>query len=124
MRRTPLLIATLGLSFLLAACDPTDVVTTPLDPAGSACLVGDPDCQDTGPSAEDSETGARSMLGLARHELADDVRIARIDEVQFPLTEDYVIGRVTVELDTDTNGTARVTSVLVEHEDGPITVTA
>lgn len=123
MRRTPLVIATLGLAFVLAACDPNEVIPSPapLDPAAGACLVGDPSCQDLGPTSEDQ---ARALLGLTEDELTDDIRIARDGDEQYVLTEDYVIGRMTVELDPDAEGVSRVVLVTVELEEGPLTVTA
>lgn len=126
MRRTPLVIAALAMTALLAACDdPAEQVTTSNPgPAAGMCLEGATDCNDMGVSPEDATTAAESFLGLTQAELADDVRIARIGEEWFPVTEDYVIGRTTVELDPDADGTPRVTTVVIELEDGPITVTA
>ena len=122
MRRTPLIVATLGLAVLLAACDPTHPVTTP-GPAGATCIVGTVDCNDADLGQADNDEGAaRSLLGVAKHDLADDVRIARIDDETFALTDDYVIGRTTVELERDGNHVPRVVKVTVELEDGPITV--
>lgn len=91
--------------------------------AGSACLEGSTEpCNDTGPPADNDEGAARSLLGVAQDDLADDVRIARSDDESFMLTEDYRIGRITVELDTDADGVTRVTVVTIELEDGPVTV--
>jgi hypothetical protein len=63
---------------------------------------------------------ARAVLGMAEEDLPDDVRIARRGDETFALTEDYVLGRRTVELDDDGDG-HRVTSVVVELPDGPQT---
>jgi hypothetical protein len=61
------------------------------------------------------------LLGLYEDDLAADVRIARRGSEQMALTEDYVLGRLTVELDED--GSAyRVTSVTVELPAGPETL--
>ena len=64
---------------------------------------------------------AHGLLGLHEADLPSDVRIARKGAEQFPLTEDYVLGRLTVELDNDGDG-FRVTSVTVELPDGPETL--
>jgi hypothetical protein len=153
MIRTPFLIASLAAaSFLLGACGDDDPTTTsaagdadeqPADDgidgnddtvssvppdngaAGGTCLEGSTEpCDDMGAPADNDEGAARSLLGVAKEDLADDVRIARIDDEQFALTEDYRIGRITVELDTDADGVARVTVVTIELEDGPVTVRA
>jgi len=63
---------------------------------------------------------ARAVLGMPEEDLPDDVRIARRGDESFLLTEDYVLGRLTVELDDDGDG-YRVTSVVVELPDGPET---
>ena len=146
MIRTPFLIASLAAaSFLLGACGDDDPTTTsaavgdqteepatssPDAPdssgaAGGTCLEGSTEpCNDTGAPANNDEGAARSLLGVAKEDLGSDVRIARIDDEQFALTEDYRIGRITVELDTDADGVARVTVVTIEAEDGPVTVRA
>ena len=64
---------------------------------------------------------AHGLLGLHEADLPSDVRIARKGAEQFALTEDYVLGRLTVELDNDGDG-FRVTSVTVELPDGPETL--
>lgn len=40
------------------------------------------------------------------------------------LTEDYVLGRITVELDADTEGAFRAVTATVELPDGPETFTS
>jgi hypothetical protein len=108
-------LAALGLTALLAACDPTDV---PMNPAaGATCIVGATDCDDMSFGHTPDEADAAALLGVAQSELGDDVRIARIDDETFPLTEDYRIGRLTVEI---SNG--HVVQVTLEAEDGPVTV--
>lgn len=107
-------------------------------PAAGACLEGVPDCVDTvvDPGGEqpppdlgddfDSDaalTTGEALLGDAEEELAGDVRVSRRGEEMFALTEDYVLGRLTVELDDDGTGTYRVTSVVVELPEGPETLT-
>jgi hypothetical protein len=119
MTRTPLLLAAaLGLASVVGACAPSPLapVDTTDVAAGSSCLAGASDCSDTGPTTEDA---ARSWLGTARADLPSDVRIARIDDESFALTDDYVTDRVTVEIDDDV-----VTVVTIEAEDGPVTVTS
>jgi hypothetical protein len=114
--------------------------------AAGTCLEGTPDCRDTpmgddepvmGPDGEPvpADSGddfpsdaareeARSMLGKPEAELAADVRVRRRGEESFALTEDYVLGRITVELDDDGTGTYVVTSATVELPDGPETFDA
>ena len=105
--------------------------------AGSAagmCMQEQPDCIDTPQLADEDpipidETGieqlrrdARFYLGAQQDELSEHVRVGRIDAEHMALTEDYRIGRITVELDDrDGDGTAVVTSATVELPDGPET---
>ena len=99
----------------------------------SMCMEGVPDCNDTPDTdinTQDSMTPkqlrqtARDLLGLAEDELPQGVRIGRRGDEQMMLTEDYRIGRMTVELDEDDAGVFRVTLVVLEMEDGPETFTA
>jgi hypothetical protein len=64
---------------------------------------------------------AHGLVGRYEADLPAGVRIARKGAEQFALTEDYVLGRLTVELDDDGDG-FRVTSVTVELPDGPQTL--
>ncbi len=120
----------------LAACDDGSTVQTNADaptssPAAGACLEGSTDCDDT-PTTDAGDDGAideaavieegRALLGMAEDELDPSVRIARAGDEQFALTEDYRIGRMTVELDPDSAGTLRVTKVVIELTDGPLTL--
>ncbi|MDX1659512.1 MAG: hypothetical protein R3343_11880 [Nitriliruptorales bacterium] len=102
-------------------------------PIAGACHVDHPDCVDTGVDPEatpddlgdefpvdDAESAAQSLLGATESDLSDDVRIARRGDESFMLTEDYVIGRMTVELD-DRDGVYVVTAVTVELPEGPVT---
>jgi hypothetical protein len=68
--------------------------------------------------SDDARDQARSLLGMDESDLPDDVRIGRKGDETFMLTEDYVLGRNTVELD-DTVGGYKVVSVRVELPDGP-----
>lgn len=100
--------------------------------AAGTCLEGASDCVDTpqlnsGEPVTIDETGiqqlrrdAKFYLGKGRGELNETIRIARVDDEQFALTEDYRIGRITVELDT-VQGKPTVTSATVELPDGPET---
>jgi hypothetical protein len=62
-------------------------------------------------------------LAAAAYEsdLPDTVRIGRRGDEHFPLTRDYRLGRVTVELDDIDGSGYRVTSLMVELPDGPET---
>lgn len=107
-------------------------------PAAGMCHESQPDCVDTvvDPEGEappdladdfDSDAAlarGEALLGDPEGELASDVRIGRRGDETFALTEDYVLGRLTVELDDDGTGTYRVTSVVVELPDGPETLIA
>jgi ABC-type amino acid transport substrate-binding protein len=64
---------------------------------------------------------ASALLGMTESFLPDAVRVARRGGELMMLTEDYVLGRITVELDNDGDG-FRVTSATVELPDGPETV--
>ncbi|HVM18972.1 MAG TPA: hypothetical protein VM307_03325 [Egibacteraceae bacterium] len=127
-----------------AACGPQDAaaggasadapVADDADPAAGICAADQPDCVDT-PQLNDDEpvavdqTGikqfrrdARFYLGRPQTELSEFVRIGRIDDEHMMLTEDYRIGRITVELDTlDGADAPVVTSATVELPDGPET---
>ena len=66
---------------------------------------------------------AKFYLGKPKSEVPELIRIARIDDKQFALTEDYQIGRITVELDDRGKGGPVVTTSTVELPDGPETFT-
>lgn len=98
------------------------------------CPQEDPDCIDTPELAEDDpvpmdETGveqarrdAQAYLGATQDQLPEAVRIGRIDDEEMMLTEDYQIGRITVELDDlEGDGNPIVTKATVELPDGPET---
>ena len=105
--------------------------------AAGTCLEGTPDCQDTpmdpdqplsGPDddfpSDQARDDARATLGTAEDELGPEIRIRRRGSESMMLTEDYVLGRITVELDDDGTGTFVVTSATVELPDGPETFEA
>jgi hypothetical protein len=120
-----------------ARCLPDAVDCDDTPPVAGMCAPGVPDCVDTvvdggngidvgEPNGDmfDSESernAARAMLGLAEADLAPDVRVGRRGGEQMMLTEDYVLGRKTVELDGGADGVFRVTKVIVELPDGPET---
>lgn len=112
---------------LLAACgDDDDVETTTGEPVQDS--MGS-DVDDDGSdelTAEAARQRARDLLGTpeAELDLGPDLRIGRRGEEQFMLTEDYVIGRITVELDDEGSGTYVVTEATVELPGGPETFTA
>ncbi|MAT03694.1 MAG: hypothetical protein CL424_01450 [Acidimicrobiaceae bacterium] len=131
----PTLIGALALT----ACGSSDDEQVDSDPvsttipgaAGDTCLEGAADCDDTAAPADGGDPDAvdegefireaEGLLGVAESELPDDVRVARRGDESFALTEDYVIGRITVELD-DTDGSGyRVVTATVELTEGPQT---
>lgn len=108
-----LVALTLGLS-LLTACGSSDgAAVDPIDPGTS--IVGDEF------PVEQARQDAQAVLGMNEEDLPADVRIGRRGDEVMALTEDYRLGRRTVELD-DTDGSGfRVVSVVVELPDGPET---
>lgn len=98
-------------------------------PLAGACHESEPDCVDTvdpgdGDATFDpiaARTAAEALVGTPESELSADVRVARRGDETFALTEDYVLGRMTVELDADGDGVFRVTEVVVELPEGPAT---
>lgn len=95
--------------------DTADDTPIPVEPDGG---IGD--TADGEFPVERARNDAHGLLGRYEADLPADVRIARKGDEQFMLTEDYVLGRFTVELDGDGDG-HRVTSVAVELPDGPET---
>lgn len=125
-----------GCNLAVSADEAAEDATPPADGA-AMCAPGVTDCVDvvvddaagddaagSRPSDDTLREVAQSLLGLAEDELADDVRIGRRGGEQMMLTEDYVIGRFTVELDDDGTGTFRVTAVTAELGDAPETFTS
>ena len=101
------------------AGDPDEPVTSaPDDDGDDDDAVDDPDGFGDEFDVDAAIEDARAVLGMAEGDLPDDVRIARRGDETFALTEDYVLGRRTVELDDD-GDSYRVTSVVVELPDGP-----
>lgn len=108
--------------------------------ASGACLEGTPDCVDADlgggdgaePDLDDSfdadvaVENARSLLGEPEDEVLElwqNTRLGRHGDEQMMLTEDYVLGRMTIETEDDGTGTYRVVEVTVELPDGPVSVT-
>ncbi|MEZ5298902.1 MAG: hypothetical protein R2697_22260 [Ilumatobacteraceae bacterium] len=98
--------------------------------AGGTCLAGSDSQDDTAAPADGGDPdavdegalirAADALLGTNEADLPDDVRVARRGDEQFALTEDYVIGRITVDLD-DTDGSGyRVVAATVELTDGSL----
>ena len=126
-------------TMVLAACGTAagDGGTVDADPAGGVagmCAEDQPDCIDTPQLTDDEpveidETGieqlrrdAQFYLGKREDELNELVRVGRIGDERMALTEDYQVGRITVELDDlDGDGIATVTTAIVELPGGPET---
>lgn len=123
MRRLRLAAVLAVSAILIGACaaadangvPPDEPVSTTPDDAGEV----DPEPADEYPTDQAREE-ARGLLGMHEEALPEDVRVGRRGDEVFALTEDYVLGRRTVDLDDDGSG-FRVTSVTVELPDGPET---
>lgn len=100
--------------------DPDESVSSPADGGGS---IDSPGAADDEYPSEAARQRAREQLGRPEGELDPDIRIGRRGEEQMMLTEDYALGRITVELDDDGTGTFVVTQATVELPDGPETFT-
>lgn len=103
--------------------------------AAGMCLEDAPDCDDT-PVAGDGDAGggadgdaidegaliarAEAMVGMPEGDLDPEVRVSRRGNESFAMTEDYRIGRFTVELDDQGSGFV-VTTVVLELTEGPQT---
>ncbi|MCC5948060.1 MAG: hypothetical protein JJT89_06350 [Nitriliruptoraceae bacterium] len=126
-------LAAIGL--LAGACaGPGSTAPAPDDPVSSTPdhgeVAGDHDVDDQGGPddewadfpADEAREQARGFLGMDEDDLPEEVRVARRGEETFALTEDYVLGRSTVDLDDEGEG-FRVVAVTVELPDGPETFT-
>lgn len=117
----------------MCAPDMPDCVDVVVDDSAERCTPEAVDCDDTPGQVEepagdeyDSDAAreeAQALLGLTDAELEADVRIGRRGEEHMMLTEDYVLGRMTVELDINDMDEWIVTAVTVELPDGPETFT-
>ena len=119
----------IGTAVAVAADDDVDDRPIPVEPDGG---IGDTpipvepdggigDTPDDEFPVEQARDDAQALLGRSETDLPADVRVARKGDEQFALTEDFVLGRRTVELDDGGDG-FRVTSVTVELPDGPETL--
>jgi hypothetical protein len=119
-------------ALLLAACG---AATADEGMPAPDCAPEYPDCVDTIDvvdgddgdefgadfDADSAREAARATLGTAEGELDAVVRVSRRGDENYMLTEDYVFGRLTVDLDADADGVYRVVSVVVELPEGPET---
>lgn len=144
MLASPIRALLLAGTLALAACGGgADAATRPPDAPAVAgmCAEDTPDCVDVvvdpdgdcgphGCGTEDEvdvdreRREARDLLGEAESELPAEVRVARRGDETYALTEDYVVGRDTVELEADADGTFWVVLVTVELPEGPETYAA
>ncbi len=130
-RFTVTLAALAALSLLASACggntapgteQPPDAETPTTDPSpGEPGAPVDPDPSWEDFPTDDAREEARGLLGMNEDDLTDDVRVSRRGDEHFMLTEDYVLGRRTVELDDVDGSGYRVITVTVELPDGPET---
>lgn len=103
--------------------------------AAGMCLADAPDCDDTAVAGDGDAGGgadgdaidegaliaqAEAMLGMPEGDLDPDVRVSRRGNESSAMTEDYRIGRFTVELDDQGSGFV-VTKVVLELTEGPQT---
>jgi hypothetical protein len=117
-----------GTAWVVAADGDTDEPAVPVEPDGGIGDTPIPVEPDGGIGdtpgdqfpVEQVRNDAHGLLGRYEADVPAEVRIGRKGDEQFMLTEDYVLGRSTVELDDDGDG-YRVTSVTVELPDGPET---
>jgi hypothetical protein len=123
MRRLRPAAALAAFAILLGACAAADATDLPPEEPVSG-IPDDGDAVDPAPADEyptdQAREEARGLLGMHEEALPEGVRIGRRGDEDFALTEDYVLGRSTVQLDDDGSG-FRVTSVTVELPDGPET---
>ncbi len=137
-------LAAAAAALMLAACGATptedESVSSPSNGgAAGTCLEGTPDCVDADLSGDPADDpilddsfdhevaldNARSLLGEPEQEVLDlwaDTRLGRRGDEHFAVTDDYVIGRMTLATE-DVDGEFRVVEVTVELPDGPMTVT-
>lgn len=111
-----LLALGVGTAAVIAADDNAGDTPIPVEPDGG---IGDTPIDEF--PVEQARDDAHGLLGRYEADLPADVRVARRGTEQFALTEDYVLGRLTVDLDDDGGG-FRVTSVTVELPGGPETL--
>lgn len=110
----------------MCAPDMPDCVDTVVEPDAGADgsaepTEGEPGAEPVEGDADADPSAADDLIGVAEDELDPSVRIARRGDETFALTEDYVVGRLTVELDADSAGVYRVTKATLERAGGPYT---
>jgi hypothetical protein len=144
MTRTTTAILT-AFAIFAAACGTADADVSAdapdANPATGMCLEGTPDCVDTdldgdqNPSPDDAASidegamirEAEGLLGEVEEDVLQRwpaVRVGRRGGEHMMLTEDYVIGRMTIATEDDGSGTYRIVEVTVELTDGPQVLTA
>lgn len=110
-------------------CNDADLGGDVAGPNDQTCLVGTVDCNDAdlgGERLSDEaidtiEQAAHGLLGRYESDLPNEVRIGRRGTEVMMLTEDFVVGRLTVALD-DTDGSGyRVVEVTAELPNGTAT---
>ncbi len=115
----------------------TDSGASEPTPALGICLEGATDCVDMVPGEATDDGGgdaidegailaeAEALLGVTEDEALarSDVRLGRHGDEHLAVTDDYVIGRMTVATDDDGTGTYHVVEVTVELTEGPHTLT-
>jgi hypothetical protein len=126
MRRIKIAAAAAAAALLLSACGTAFAGgsgDTPDNDTPDNGSVVDPDDGDAGDEfpTDQAREEARGYLGMDEGDLPEEVRISRRGDETFMLTEDYVLGRATVELDDLDGDGFRVVSVTVELPDGPET---
>jgi hypothetical protein len=115
------LVAALVLSVVLAGCGAQDTPVEQPDVGAGGEVTDDGGGEVTDEfDTEQARADARALVGTPESELDGSVRVGRRGDEQMMLTEDYVLGRMTVELD-ERDGEFRVTAVTVELPDGPET---
>ena len=123
MRIHPLASVAIAISLLAGACAGADAASPAPEEAVDAVPGGDASAGDDSAGEFPTNTArqeARGFLGMFEDDLPAEVRIARRGGESFMLTQDYVLGRSTVELDDSGEG-FRVVTVTVELPDGPET---
>lgn len=134
-----MLVASGALLLVIVALSARALREAPIEDPNAECSVTAIDCDDTpttegeSPTPTTGEGGqpldaadldaldqeAHGLLGRNESDLPNDVRVGRRGAEAMMLTDDYVLGRMTVELDdTDNNGVFRVVSVILELPSG------
>ena len=135
-----MLIASGALLLVIITMSARALRDTPVDGENSMCPISVTDCDDTPvtdgegptPTTDDGqrldaaaldalEQQARGLLGRDETNLPADVRVGRRGNETMMLTEDFVQGRMTVELDDTDNSGFRVVNVTVEIPGGTLT---